>query len=141
MLRTGRGVVTTDVVEPRSGEGVAAAADGAGVIGAVLAALCCAGTPIVVSVITALGLGFLRNDAILWPLMLACLAVATWGFWQGRQRHRHPGPLVLGITGAISMASGVILVHGFPAMQMIYAGAAALLAATTWNIVLKRSCG
>ena len=117
--------MTSGGATTRGGDGVAAAADGAGVIGAVLAALCCAGTPIIVGAVTALGLGFLRSDAVLWPLMLASLGIATWGFWRGRQCHGHIGPLVLGAAGGVSMASGVILVHGFPAMQMIYAGAAA----------------
>lgn len=33
---------------PRAGRGAARAADGAGVLGAVFAALCCAGVPVVV---------------------------------------------------------------------------------------------
>ena len=114
-------------------------ADGAGVIGAVLAALCCAGTPIVVSVITAVGLGFLRNDAILWPLMLASLGIALWGFWQGRRVHHASSPLVLGAAGAATMASGVIFVHGPVARPMIYVGAVMLLAATLWNAQLRRA--
>ena len=139
MLHAGGTVVTGVGVTRRGGDGVATAADGAGVVGAVLAALCCAGTPLIVGAVTALGLGFLRNDAVLWPVMLASLGIATWGFWRGRQCHGHTGPLVLGAAGGVSMASGVILVHGFPAMQMIYAGAAALLIATTWNLVLRRA--
>ena len=58
-------------------------ADSAGVFGAVVAALCCAGTPIIVGALGALGLGFLRKDAILWPVMLGSLLVALWGFWRG----------------------------------------------------------
>lgn len=120
---------------------VLGAADGAGVVGAVLAALCCAGTPIVVSVITAVGLGFLRNDAILWPLMLASLAIALWGFWRGRLMHHESLPLLIAVAGAISMACGVIFVHGPVARPMIYVGAAMLLAATLWNTLLRRACG
>ena len=111
----------------------------AGVIGAVLAALCCAGTPVVVAAVPAAGLGFLRNDAILWPLMLASPVIVTWAFlaraampWKGR-------PLLLGVAGGVSMASGVILVHGFPAMQMTYSGATALLVATVWNVRLLQA--
>lgn len=115
-------------------------ADGAGVTGAVLAALCCAGTPVVVGALTAVGLGFLRRDAILWPLMLGSLAVALWGFWQGFARHRRAGPLVLGGLGAVSLAAGVIVVHGPPAMTMIYGASALLIVATIWNVRLRRSC-
>ncbi|MEO7360398.1 MAG: MerC domain-containing protein [Gemmatimonadaceae bacterium] len=110
-------------------------------IGAVLAALCCAGTPFIVVALATLRLSFLRRDAVLWPLMLASLAVAVWGFWSGLQVHRRVGPLVTGVVGAISLAAGVIVIHGFPAMQMIYAGAILLLGATVWNMRARRGCG
>lgn len=125
--------------DPRAVRVPSGISDGAGVVGAVLAALCCAGTPIVVSVITAVGLGFLHNDAILWPLMLASLAVALWGFWQGVRVHQHAMPALLGTVGAISMASGVILVHGPVARPMIYVGALLLCGATLWNARLRRA--
>jgi mercuric ion transport protein len=129
-----------DAVTKGPMRGAAGVADGAGVVGAILAALCCAGTPIVVSVITAVGLGFLRNDAILWPIMLTALAIAMWGFWMSRQMHRANVPLLAGVTGAVVMASGVIFVHGPIARPMIYVGAALLLVATVWNVRLRRAC-
>jgi len=78
------------------------------------------------------------EDAILWPLMLLSLAVALWGFWQGRAQHRNSGPLVLGTIAAVSIACGVIVVHGPPAMQMIYGGALALVVATLWNVRARK---
>jgi mercuric ion transport protein len=123
---------------PRRSLGVRAA-DGAGAAGAIVAALCCAGTPIIVGALAAVGLGFLRKDAILWPVMLVSLLVALWGFWQGFRLHRKAGPLTLGIGGAVALACGVIVVHGFPAMQMIYGGAIALVVATFWNVWARRA--
>jgi len=114
--------------------------DAAGVFGAVLAALCCAGTPLIVTGLTALGLGFLRSDGILWPAMLLSLAVAVTGFWTGARTHGRWAPLAIGGLGAISLASGVIFVHGFPAMQMIYGGALALGVGAAWNRYARRSC-
>lgn len=114
-------------------------ADSAGAGGAILAALCCAGTPLILSALAATGLTFLRRDAILWPLMLLSLVVALWGFRQGRLRHRNSGPLALGAVASISVACGVIVVHGPPAMQMIYGGAFGLVAATLWNVRARRS--
>ena len=111
--------------------------DSTGVLGAITAALCCAGTPVVVGALGTLGLSFLRRDSILWPVMLASLAAALWGFWQGWRMHRHLGPMVSGALGAVSLAAGVIVVHGPPAMQMIYGGAVVLVAATIWNIVAR----
>ena len=113
-------------------------ADGAGVLGAVLAALCCAGTPFIVAGLAAVGLSVLRRDAILWPLMLLSLLVALWGLRQGARVHGRRGPLRLGAAGAVSLAAGVIVVHGPPAMGMIYGGAGALVAATAWNFVARR---
>jgi mercuric ion transport protein len=115
-------------------------ADGAGVLGASFAALCCAGTPLIVSALAGVGLSFLRNDAILWPLMFASLAVALWGFWQGRRLHGSAGPLGLAAAGAAALVAGVVFIHGFPAKQVIWSGAAALVTATIWNVTLRRRC-
>ena len=112
--------------------------DAAGALGAIVAALCCAGTPLIVAALAATGLSALRKDAILWPIMLVSLAVAIWGYWQGDRLHHARAPLIVGVIGAVSLALGVIVVHGFPAMQMIYGGAMLLVAATTWNIVARK---
>ena len=114
-------------------------ADGAGVFGAVFAALCCAGTPLIVTVLAALGLSFLRSDRILWPLMLASLLVALWGFRKGMQLHGSAAPLLVGFIGAAALAAGVIFVHGFPAKELIGVGAASLVAATVWNLAARRN--
>ncbi len=45
--------------------------DVAGTFGAVVAAMCCAGTPFIIAAVAAVGLSALRKDAILWPVMLA----------------------------------------------------------------------
>ena len=114
-------------------------ADGAGVLGAVLAALCCMGLPAIVGVLAAVGASWLRQDAILWPLMFASLALALWGFIRDWRTHGRMVPLILGGAGAASLVAGVVFVHGAPARAMIYAGTLALLAATAWNIGARRS--
>lgn len=114
--------------------------DSAGTVGAIVAALCCAGTPLIVAALAATGLSGLRKDAILWPVMLVSLAVAMWGYWQGHRLHHAWAPLIVGAIGAVSLAAGVIVVHGFPAMQMIYGGALLLVAATIRNITARRRC-
>jgi mercuric ion transport protein len=114
--------------------------DASGVLGAVFAALCCAGTPWIIAGLTALGLGFVRRDGILWPLMLLALGVAVSGYWQGARQHGRWGSLVLGSAGALSLAAGVIVVHGFPAMEMIYGVSVALVLAAVWNALARRAC-
>lgn len=115
-------------------------ADGAGVAGAVLAALCCAGAPIILSVLGALGLSFLRKDAILLPFMSVALVIAFWGFWVGRRIHGSSRPLLLAVGGSAALVVGVVYVHGFPAKQLIGAGAIALVGATVWNAWMRRGC-
>jgi mercuric ion transport protein len=67
---------------------------------------------LIVGALAAVGLSFLKKDAILWPLMLGSLAIAIWGFWNGRRLHGQAGPLLLGSVGAVALASGVIFVRG-----------------------------
>ena len=110
-------------------------------IGAVLAALCCAGATVIVSALAAVGLGALRNDSILWPLMALSLAVALWGLARDRREHQQAGPLLLAVLGGSALVAGVVFVHGPPARSLIDAGAAGLLAATGWNVWLRRRCG
>jgi mercuric ion transport protein len=114
-------------------------ADVAGVVGAAFAALCCAGTPFIIAGLSAVGLGFLKRDAILWPLMIASLLVALWGFRGGMASHGQRGPFLLALVCAVGLTAGVIFIHGFPAMEIIWASVAGLLAATAWNIAARRT--
>ncbi|MBK5186880.1 MAG: MerC domain-containing protein [Gemmatimonadaceae bacterium] len=111
-------------------------AGGAGAIAATCAALCCAGAPIIVSILAATGLSFLRNDAILLPVIGIALLVALWGFWVCRRAHRASGPFVLGLLGSIALVAGVVFLHGSVAKMSLGVGTAALLAATIWNALL-----
>lgn len=112
-------------------------ADSAGVLGAIFAALCCAGVSYIVAGLAAVGLSFLRKDAILWPLMLVSLVIAMWGMWRGWRLHGRAGPLIVGLVSGIALASGVIFIHGFIARVFIGAGAVGLLAATIWNVLAR----
>ena len=105
----------------------------AGVSGAVLAALCCAGNAAIVGALSAVGLGFLRQDRILWPVMLGSLAVALWGLWQTRAKSPRRVPLLLGSVSAVALAAGVIFIHGPPAMVAIYGGSLGLLVSILLN--------
>jgi mercuric ion transport protein len=116
------------------------AADTSGVLAACFAALCCAGNPVILSVLAALGLGFLRRDAILWPLMLLSLAVALWGLWRGTAYHRRQPPLWLGVMGGAALVAGVIFFHGFASRVLMWSGVALLLGATLANLWSRRSC-
>lgn len=124
----------------RATPAVSRVAGGAGVVAASGAALCCAGAPIILGVLAATGLGFLRRDAILVPVIAGALLVALWGFWLGRRFHRSWGPLALGAIGSAALVAGVVFIHGLPAKVLIGAGALLLLGAALWNARLPRAC-
>ncbi len=69
--------------------------DKVGMAASFVAAACCMGLPAIVSILAALGLGFLINDAILRPLMIAFLAVAFIGLLFGFRVHRRLWALVI----------------------------------------------
>lgn len=115
-------------------------ADSAGVFGAIFAALCCAGLPMILSVLSAIGLSSIRRDSMLMPLMAISLGVALWGFLLGRRLHHAIGPIVMGLVGSAALAAGVVYVHGFPAKEIIWAGAILLVGATVWNVRLRHKC-
>lgn len=115
-------------------------ADWTGPIGSVFAALCCLGVSWLVAAITAVGLGFLRKDAVLWPLMIASILAAVWGMWLGSRAHRSFLPLMLGVASGTALVAGVIFVHGFPAKELIYVGSVGLIAGSIWNAALRSRC-
>ena len=124
----------------RTSEALSKFGGGAGVIAASCAALCCAGAPIIVSVLAATGLSFLRTDAILLPIIAVALVIALVGFWTGRRIHGSFGPFGLGAIGSVALVAGVVFVHGVPAKVLIGAGALLLLIAMLWNVRLPRAC-
>ena len=115
-------------------------ADWTGPIGSVFAALCCLGVTWLVAAVSAVGLSFLRSDSILWPLMIASVALALWGMWLGRRTHRSLMPFLTGLLAGTALVAGVIFVHGFPARELIYAGSVGLIAASIWNARARSAC-
>lgn len=111
-----------------------------GVVAATCAAFCCAGAPIIVSMLAAAGLSFLRNDALLLPVIGVALAVALWGFWRRRRTHRSLGPFVVGLIGSVALVAGVVVLHGMLAKMFMAAGSLALLSAAIWNALLPNAC-
>lgn len=61
--------------------------DKIGVGGSLFAALCCLGFPALLSIVSAIGLGFAVNDAILIPLLGVSLLIAVGGLYLGVRHH------------------------------------------------------
>jgi mercuric ion transport protein len=110
--------------------------DKVGIAGAAFAALCCLGTPALLSVLTAIGLGFLIHDAILIPLLILFLIVTLWGLGTGRRRHGRPAPLILGGVGATAVLLFSVVM---PSRTLALAGIVALVAASVTNVLFLRA--
>ena len=68
--------------------------DKVGVVGSIFAALCCLGFP-ALSILSAIGLGFLINDAVLLPLLIVFLLVTLLGLALGMREHHRASALLI----------------------------------------------
>lgn len=115
--------------------GGASGAGWIGTVGATVSALCCLGTPAVVSLVAALGLGFLINDAVLIPLLIGSLIVLLWGLTTAWRRHQRPAALMIGGAAAPLL---VVFSVVAPSPPMAYLAIAALVGASVLNAVWMR---
>ena len=106
-----------------------------GALGSGFALLCCAGTAPVLGLLSAVGLGFLINDAVLLPLLVLALGVTGWGLWQGRRCHRRHSALLLGLGGAALTVGGL-----YVWLPLAFVGFGAVMVASVWNLQLLRAC-
>ncbi len=104
-----------------------------GSLGSVVAGACCLGFAPFLAGLSAIGAGFLISDLVLIPRFVVFLAITLWGLWASRKRHNRPGPFFLG-TGAAIIAFAALWFFG----PLAYAGLAALVAASVWDVVLLR---
>jgi mercuric ion transport protein len=99
----------------------------ASTLAAGFAAACCLGIAAALSVLTAIGAGFLINDAFLIPLYVALLALSLWLLYRSAKAHGGLIPFWVGVAGAAVALAGLwispILVYG--GLLAIIAGNAA----------------
>lgn len=98
------------------------------VAGTSFAGACCLGVPAALSVLTAVGAGFLINDAILIPLYLGLLALSVWLLYSSARSHGNLAPFWTGVGGAIVAFAGLWIL---PAL--VYAGLTVLIAGSVWD--------
>jgi mercuric ion transport protein len=108
--------------------------DKVGVGGSVFAALCCLGLSALLSILSAVGLGLLINDAILLPLLVVSLAFTLYGLYQRYQKHRWSEAVLLG--GASTLALLIFLLVFFN-RPLAYLSIAGLVAASVLNVRLR----
>ena len=103
------------------------------ILGAVFAAACCLGLPLVLSALSAAGLGFLVHDVILIPLLIAFVLLNLWLLRRACVRHGDRRPLVLGVVGGTLAVVGLYL---HPLVSSL--GLVGLVAASGWDFVNGR---
>ncbi|MBF2036458.1 MAG: MerC domain-containing protein [Leptolyngbyaceae cyanobacterium T60_A2020_046] len=108
-------------------------ADKVGIGGSIFAALCCLGFPALLSLLAAIGLSFLINDAILLPLLAIFLVITLGGLYAGMRHHRQPWAFGLGLLSAL-----VLFAFLFINTAIAYAGLVGLIVAGGLNIYLAR---
>lgn len=87
------------------------------------------------ALLASLGLGFFINDRVLTPLIIAALVVGIVAVAWTTKSHQWYGPLALTVAGSAAIATGR-LVWNVPVL--VYGGGAIVLAASIWNLWLKR---
>lgn len=110
-----------------------------GGVGVLACVLCCVSIPSVVAAISALGLGFLRNDRLLFPAEALSLVILLTTFVRSRTRHGRNLPLLLGVAAAAWMFFGLMTPARLGTVAAL-TGALAVVAVVVWDWRLQRSC-
>jgi mercuric ion transport protein len=108
--------------------------DKIGPAGAIITALCCLGLPVLISLLTAIGAGFLITDKFLLPLLALFLAVSVWGGYVSYRRHGRHAVVVVSVLGAVLTFAGVWL-H----WTVVAIGLALLIASPVLSFMSLRS--
>ena len=129
--------IITAVVSGRSADAmiISRNLDKVGVFGSVFAALCCLGIPALLSILSAVGIGFVINDAILLPLFVIFLAITIAGLFSGMRHHGSPWALTIGAVSSLIVV-GFLFVRFNQALVVV--GIGGLVFASTLNVLLQR---
>jgi mercuric ion transport protein len=106
-----------------------------GLAGSVFSLLCCLGFGPLIALLSAIGAGFLVNDAILAPLLVVFLVTGGIGLGLTHRRHRRKGPLLVHISGAVAVFVFTFVLF---VASLVWLGIAGLFVASLWDFVLGR---
>lgn len=108
-----------------------------GLAGAIFAALCCIGTPALLTILSSIGAGFLINDSVLLPLLAFFLTLNIIGLRLTYRIHRNLWPMIL---GGLASAAIVVFIYGWFFRPGLYLGLGVVVANSVWNAVMKKGC-
>lgn len=101
--------------------------------GAAFAAACCLGVTAALSALTAVGAGFLINDAVLIPLYVLLLALSAWLLYRSAKAHGDLSLFWVGAAGAVVAFIG-LWISSF----LLYAALIVLVGANIGDFVRAR---
>jgi hypothetical protein len=109
--------------------------DKVGLVGSLLALLCCLGFGPLIALLSGIGAGFLVHDAVLAPLLVVFLVIGSIGLGITYRRHRAIGPLVV-YTSCVA----AILISTFVSFiaPLVWLGILGLIAASVWDYFLGK---
>ena len=102
--------------------------------GAAFAAACCAGAGWALAALSAIGAGFLINDAVLIPLYVALLGLSVWLLFRSAHAHRNLRPVYLGAAGAL-----VALIGLWTSTAVLFLGLGLVVASSLWDYLGARA--
>jgi len=102
--------------------------------GATFAAACCAGAGWALAALTAVGAGFLINDAVLIPLYAALLGLSVWLLFRSARAHRNLRPVYLAGAGALSAFIGL-----WTSTVVLFLGLGLIVASSFWDYLGARA--
>jgi len=92
--------------------------------------LCCAGTTFILAFLTSIGLGFLINDFILFPLLFLGLWYMFRSLIKNKKKHHNKSPIKLGVF------SVAILLIGIFYSPVIWLGVFGIILSSIWDYKL-----
>lgn len=102
--------------------------------GAAFAAACCAGASWALAALTAIGAGFLINDAVLIPLYIVLLGLSLWLLFRSARAHRNLRPVYLAGTGTLAALIGL-----WTSTVVLFLGLGLIVASSFWDYLGARA--
>jgi uncharacterized membrane protein len=113
-----------------------------GLIGAGIAAACCAGKVAVIAAVSAVGLGAIVEHAYLYPIFVGFVAFSLWMLYVSASAHGKLAPFWLslagGVFGSVALWLSVTGTVVFPGSWHLFVAAALFLGGSVWDFINGR---
>ena len=108
-----------------------------GAVGSVIATLCCLGFAPLVALLSAIGVGFLVNDAVLLPLLVVFLVLGGIGLWNAARAHgRFQAVWLHSISALVLVLSAFVIYQRL----VVWLSLAGIIGASVWSFVIQKAC-